>query len=207
MKTIGIIGGIASGKSTVARELANLGAGLIEVDKITHEVLEFPEIKDLVRARFTPHGFTLHEDPKEHRNEIARIVLNAPEEFAWIEQVTKPLVEEIIETRKSRYQGIPALVLDCPLLIEAGWNKYCDVIVFVKADDDVRLRRYLKRSGVDLNDDSQVEKMTRKWEGLEGRQLPSEAKQALADWIIDTNYDLSENAIQNFLQNVVQQER
>lgn len=189
MKIIGVVGGIASGKSTVSRYLSYIGAGLIEVDKITHEVLELPEVADQLRVRFVQYGYVGKQTPEKNRQEIGKIVLNNDDEFEWIERLTFPIIDEILKKRISRYvQDIPALVLDCPLLFETGWNKLCDLILFVDTDDQTRNHRYIQRclntDVFDLSDPKVVE-LTQKWMKLESRQLNLEFKKSQADFVVE----------------------
>ena len=134
MKIIGIVGGIGSGKSTVARYMEqDLGACLIEVDKIIHEVLNLPEIADQIYAKFRKYGyrkavsdnvFTAQAVSSTDRKAVSRVVLSNEEEFKWLERLTFPLVDDILRKRLSHYiDGIPAVILDCPLLFEANWDK------------------------------------------------------------------------------------
>jgi len=196
MKIIGVVGGIGSGKSTVARYLRDLGSGLIEVDKITHEALQLPEVIDQTRARFEKYGYSPTENHKANRKSIAKIVIANEEEFKWLERLTLPIVEEMLKKRMSRYiDGIPALTLDCPLLFETGWDKLCDLVLFVDTSPEVRCLRYVKRC-LDIPQDADpstyaspqvIAELTQKWASLEGRQMPLSKKKEKANFVINAN--------------------
>lgn len=192
MKIIGVVGGIASGKSTVSRYLSYIGACLIEVDKITHEVLELPEIKDQLRVRFIKYGFVNapQRTPEDTRKEIGKIILENEHEFQWLERLTFPLVDEFLKKSISRYsKEMPALVLDCPLLFETGWNKLCDLVVFVDTDEETRKERYIERSlrFSSILNPPLLNDLVEKWTALEARQLSLQSKKDAADFVIECN--------------------
>ena len=78
MKTIGIVGGIASGKSLVAAQLQALGAWVVDADRLGHEVLEYPEVRDAIRDRWGDS--VLGPDGRVDRAAVARRVFRDPEE-------------------------------------------------------------------------------------------------------------------------------
>lgn len=145
MHIIGLLGGVASGKSLVAGQLCQRGAGVLDADRAGHEVLQTSEVEEASRHRwgdgvFGPDG---HVD----RGRLAKIVFaNTPEglcERRYLEQLTHPrigrrLLEQAATMEK---EGKPAAVLDAPLLLEAGWDKLCKVLVFVDAPRELRLAR------------------------------------------------------------------
>ena len=192
MKIIGVVGGIASGKSTVSRYLSCIGACLIEVDKITHEVLELPEIKDQLRVRFVKYGFVNAPErkPEDNRKEIGKIIIENEQEFQWLERLTFPLVDEFLKRSISRYsKEMPALVLDCPLLFETGWNKLCDLVVFVDTDEETRKERYIERSlrVSSILNPPKLTDLVQKWTALEARQISLQSKKDAADFVVDCN--------------------
>lgn len=192
MKIIGVVGGIASGKSTVSRYLSYIGACLIEVDKITHEVLELPEIKDQLRVRFSKYGFVNFSErtPEDTRKEIGKIIIENEQEFQWLERLTFPIVDEFLKKSISRYsKEMPALVLDCPLLFETGWNKLCDLVVFVDTDEETRKERYIERSlrVCSILNPPKMTDLVQKWTALEARQISLQSKKDAADFVVDCN--------------------
>ena len=149
MQVIGILGGVASGKSLIAGQLAQLGAGVLDADRAGHEVLRLPEIEAAARARWGPGVFG--PDGRIDRARLARVVFapgpEAERERKFLEQRTHPEIGRRLAAQAERLaaSGAPAAVLDAPLLLEAGWDGFCDKLIFVDAPRQVRLARALAR--------------------------------------------------------------
>jgi dephospho-CoA kinase len=147
---IGLLGGIASGKSLVAREMASLGAGILDADRMGHEVLEQPEVRQQIRQRWGER--VMNAEGRIDRSAVAKIVFapasDAARELNFLEQLTHPRIGQLLRERAAQMAAsgrYRALVLDAPVMIEAGWHTICDSIVFVDAPRDVRLARALAR--------------------------------------------------------------
>ena len=149
MKIIGIIGGIASGKSTVAKALQELGAGCIDADKIGHDVLTIPEIKQQMEIRWEKNGYGHLSKPNGEldRKVIGSIVFSDPEELEFLNAICHPIIEARIEEKLGYYHPdyIDGVILDIPLLLEANWNQMCDIILFVDVSIDKRGHRAVDR--------------------------------------------------------------
>ena len=147
---IGITGGVASGKSFVARQLADCGAAVIDVDRLGHEVLRLPEIEQQARKRWDDEIFSTGGQI-DRRRLAAKVFAATPEgreELRYLESLTHPRIREFLDERVERLLDggeVSAIVIDAPLLVEAGWNEFCDKIVFVEAPRAVRLARALGR--------------------------------------------------------------
>ncbi|MHC4271813.1 MAG: dephospho-CoA kinase [Planctomycetota bacterium] len=143
---IGILGGICSGKSTVAQEFAKLGCEVIDADQIAHELLQTEPIKEKVTNYFSPS--ILDSEGKIDHKTLANDAFSSQEKLAQLNNIIHPevvgCVEELID-QYSRVPGVKAIVLDMPLLLEIGWEKKCDVLIFVVCDYDERLKRAKKR--------------------------------------------------------------
>ncbi|MCY2995415.1 MAG: dephospho-CoA kinase [Planctomycetota bacterium] len=147
---IGVVGGIASGKSEVSGALQRLGAKLVDADRIGHEVLEDPEVKAAIGQRWGGEVFDAHG--LVDRRRVAGIVFAAPpkgpEELTFLEQWTHPRIgqrlrEQIAEW--ARTGRVKAAVLDAPMLLKAGWDTFCDRLLFVDAPREQRLARARRR--------------------------------------------------------------
>ena len=149
MKVIGIIGGIASGKSTVTKALRKLGAGYIDADEIGHDVIEIPEIKQQMVMRWGGKGYGRIVSPSGEisRDMIANIVFNDGEELKFLNAICHPIIKARIEQGLEYFHPdyTKSVILDVPLLLEANWNRLCDVILFVDTSDFERISRAQSR--------------------------------------------------------------
>ena len=179
---IGILGGIGSGKSTVAEAFGQLGCRVIDADAIAHQMLERP---DVIRQITAMLGGDIRDDAGGiDRAKVAEIVFNAPDTLAHLNQILHPLVLDVVQRRIERYQADPhckAIVLDIPLLVEVGWASRCDMLVFVDCDEEKRLERASKQRFL-----SEEQAKIR-----ENFQNSLDSKRRLADNIIENNSDFS----------------
>ena len=177
---IGVTGSVAGGKSFVARQLGQCGAAVIDADVLGHEVLRLPEIEAAARQRWGDEIFS--SDGQIDRRRLAGRVFapttEGQEDLRYLESLTHPLIRKMVEERVQQQlaqSGTAAVVIDAPLLVEAGWNEFCDRIVFVQAPRTVRLARAAAGRGW-----SEQEFARR-----EARQHSCEEKRLLADVVID----------------------
>ena len=180
-KIIGLAGGVASGKSLVAEQFAARGAAVIDADRVGHEVLRDPQVRQLARQRWGESIF----DPDGHvnRRALAQIVFasapDGPRELAYLEQLTHGRIEQIVRQRIERLLEQPALaavVLDAPLMFKAGWTAFCDKIVYVDAPREMRAARARSRGWSE-------EEFARR----EAAQQSLEEKCKHADFVIDNS--------------------
>jgi dephospho-CoA kinase len=149
MHLIGILGGVASGKSLVAQQLARLGAGVLDADRAGHEVLRLPQIEAAVRQRWGAEVFG--PDGRIDRRRLARVVFadppDGPRQRKFLEKLTHPEIGRLLGRQAAALagSGCTAAVLDAPLLLEAGWDRLCNRLVFVDAPRQTRLCRALAR--------------------------------------------------------------
>ncbi|MBO7725286.1 MAG: dephospho-CoA kinase [Thermoguttaceae bacterium] len=177
MKVIGIIGGIASGKSRVAAEILRRGARLIDADRIGHDLLETEPVKQAVRARW---GNGVFRDGQIARPLLARAVFDVPgsEELDALNRILHPEITARVgeELAACRSRGDRLVLLDAPLLCETGLDRLCDEIIFVDTDLSLRQERAAERAW-------SADELLRR----EARQIPLEEKRARADLVIDNN--------------------
>jgi len=178
---IGILGGIGSGKSTVAAEFAKLGCKVIDADRIAHELFTKKTIKEKIVVAF---GRTILDSKGEiDRNRLGRIVFTDADKLSVLNGIIHPLVmehaEELIEQYKRQNQ-VKAIVLDMPLLVEVGWAKRCDRLVFIDCEREIREKR-AKNLGFDKN----------QFKIRENFQISLDNKINLADNRIENNSDFS----------------
>ena len=142
---IGVLGGIASGKSFVARQLAGDGGLVIDADLLAHEVLKSQELTDLVTEAFGRGA--LGEDGRPDRGALAQRVFDDPAARARLEGWIHPRVRAKIQVAldEAAAQEIGPVVLDVPLLLENdaehGLVAKCDHLVFIESDLEARDQR------------------------------------------------------------------
>ena len=149
MKVIGILGGVASGKTFVARQLQEQGAEVLDADRTGHAVLRLPAIREAAVQRW---GLgMLGPDGQLNRKQLASIVFGpapgGPRELAFLEGLTHEEIGRRLAAQAAEMtgRGVLAAVLDAPVMLKAGWNRLCDKIVYVDAPEDVRRSRAAAR--------------------------------------------------------------
>jgi dephospho-CoA kinase len=184
---IGILGGIGSGKSTVAAAFGAVGGAVIDADAIAHLLLE----REDVRARLIDilGAGILNSNGLIDRAVLAQVAFGQPETLKFLTDVLHPLVLERTETLIEVYQAAPnirGIVLDMPLLLEVGWEKKCDFLVFVDCGEEKRRRRIEKNAKIDIE----------QLEIRENFQISLDKKKEKAHYTINNNSDKSEMAEQ-----------
>ena len=178
---IGILGGIGSGKSTIAAEFAKLGCKVIDADRIAHELLQDPAVREKVVGLLGQA--VLDSSGKIDRRKVAEVVFADENMLASLNRIIHPRVlqrtRELIEQSRSQNQ-VKAIVLDMPLLVEVGWHKKCDKIIFVDCKQKLRQERAEK-----MGFDKKQIKIR------ENFQISLDNKANLADNIIENNSDFS----------------
>ncbi|MCC7192687.1 MAG: dephospho-CoA kinase [Phycisphaeraceae bacterium] len=174
---IGIIGGVGSGKSTVARLFASLGCAVIDADVLAHEALASEPVKrEIVRWWGDD---VLKADGSVNRQAVGKIVFADNAELARLEGIVHPIVHRRRAELREKYQHdqqVVAIVEDTPLLLEKHLEDQVDVIVYVHADAAIRAARVAGRGW------SEGEIARR-----EKNQLSLDIKRNRADYVIDNN--------------------
>ena len=177
MLILGLVGGIASGKSVVADVLRDMGAVVLDADKAGHFVLREPEVIAELRKRWGDG--ILDSSGQVNRRAVAKIVFAQGNEAErkFLERLTHPRIERLLkqelEAVRNSSEPPPVLVIDAALLFEAGWDKLCDKILFVDAPRDIRLERAVARGW-----------STEQFAAREAAQLPPEEKRARSHIVI-----------------------
>jgi len=183
MKVIGLTGGIGSGKSTVSQFLAELGAAILDADKVGHEAFEpDSEVWREVVATFGRQILTPGGDID--RTKLGNIVFGNHEARERLNLIMHPRMYDMVKARIEEYQrqAVDVVVLEASLLLEAGWTSLVDEVWVTTAAEATVLRRICERSGL-----SQEESLARI-----RSQLPTEEQVRRADVVIDTDCSLSE---------------
>ena len=190
---IGLIGGIGAGKSTAARLFAACGGKVIDADALGHEALRQPAIIERVVRRW---GEGVRKpDGSLDRRAIGRIVFANAAERNALEALVFPYIEERSRAEIARGQADPAvrfIVVDAAVLLEAGWNKEADRVVYVDAPREERLARLASRSGWTAEDLA----------AREAAQWPEEVKKSRTDAVIrnDAGLDRMQRQVEHLLE-------
>ena len=180
---MGLTGGIGSGKSTVSRFLAELGAVIIDADKVGHEALE-PDtelwrevVATFGRQILTPSG-------EIDREKLGEIVFGNPELLTRLNQIMHPPMYDTVKSQLEEYrqQGVEMVVLDAPLLLEANWTSLVDEVWVTEATESTVLRRLKEKWG--LIEQQSLARLR--------SQLPPEKRIKQADVVINTDCTLDE---------------
>jgi dephospho-CoA kinase len=182
MFILGLTGGIAAGKSTVARRLVEHGAMLVDADAISREVVE-PSTPGLaaIAREFGPR--ILAEDGSLDRAALGRVVFSDPEARLRLEAIIHPRVQaRTAELIAEADAADPAAVVvyDVPLLVEAGRETTFDLVVVCEAPIELRIARLLEHRGMPR--DEAERRMS--------AQASDDERRAVADVIIDTSTSL-----------------
>jgi dephospho-CoA kinase len=179
---IGILGGLGSGKSTVAAEFAKLGCAVIDADEIAHDLLERKAVKKAIVASFGQAG--LDPEGKIDRKALADIVFADADKLSTLNRIIHPAVLRQAEQLIRRIKGqnrVKAIVLDMPLLVEVGWTERCDRLVFVDCKRKLRAER-AKKLGIFGKNQHKIR---------ENFQISLDKKVNIADNIINNNSGFS----------------
>ena len=182
---VGLTGGIGAGKSEALAALERLGAATISTDRVVHELYEEPEVRDAVVARWGPE---VAPGGRVDRSAVARVAFATPEDRAWLEQLLWPRVGAKVAEWRRTATGV-ALVVETPLLFEAGLEGNYDATIAIVADEKVRKERAAARGHASLDERtarqlSQDEKARRATYAVENsgtlEQLEQELSEVLA---------------------------
>ncbi|WP_435621906.1 dephospho-CoA kinase [Anoxybacillus eryuanensis] len=181
--TIGLTGGIASGKSTVAAMFRDLHIPVIDADEIAHRVTSVdgeayqPIIETFGRDILDSNGAI-------DRRKLGAIVFYDEQKRKQLNAIVHPLVRKHMLQQKEKYakEGEKAVVLDIPLLFESKLQHLVDRILVVYVDEQTQLHRLCERNGFSVEE---------AWARIKA-QMPLEEKRKKADEIIDNNGTIEE---------------
>nr|WP_325191238.1 dephospho-CoA kinase [uncultured Selenomonas sp.] len=178
MNIIGLTGGIACGKSTVSKILRSLGAKVIDADAAAHALSQPKQpLYDAYVARFGAEILTAQGTLD--RAAIGRIIFKDPNVRAEIDALAHPLIQAAVEQQMQAVcPNAPAVVLDVPLLFEAGWEALTDEVWVVSLPEDVQLVRLMERDPVMTEAEARARIAA---------QMPLSEKRAHADVVIDNS--------------------
>lgn len=184
MRIIGLTGGIASGKSTVAKTLSKLGAYVIDADKVAHMIIEphRPAWYDIVQE-FGEE--ILNRDQTVNREKLGKIVFDDPVLLQKLNSITHPRIMEFFKEEMQRLKAqVPdsIIVFEVPLLYETHMDRICDEVWVVWVDRETQLERLCQRDNISREDAlKRIE-----------AQMPLDEKAKRAKVVIDNRHTIEE---------------
>ena len=183
MKLIGLTGGIATGKSTVAALLTELGAVVIDADEIAREIVE-PEQeawREIVRVFGTE---ILQSDRKLNRDNLRKMIFADANARKQLESITHPRIRSRVQERirDLSAQGAELVVYDAPLLFENGVHHWLRPVILVACSPETQRARLARR---DRLSPAEIQRHL-------DAQMPLADKRKLADYVIENDGDLTE---------------
>ncbi|WP_336787990.1 dephospho-CoA kinase [Paenibacillus sp. MMO-177] len=181
---IGLTGGIATGKTTVAAMLVERGAMLVDADQVAREVV-MPGEPALEAVASAFGQAVIHTDGTLDRKALGGIVFNNRDLLAKLENILHPAIRNRMQHRIRQYEEQnprQLVVADIPLLFETGQEMLYDGIMVAYVPRELQLKRLMERNGL-------AEEEAERRIGL---QMDIEQKRSRADWIIDNSGSLDE---------------
>ena len=168
---------MGAGKSTAVKMIHEMVIPVFEADRAVHILMRNNrEMKSLFYRKF-PESVVNDEID---RAVLSRLIEDQKLDVRQLEQMIYPFLERELQSFFTRHNREPVVVLDVPLLFEAGWDKFCDVIIVVSAPAEVLKQRVFERPGM----------TEEKYGSLIARQISDEEKRAKADYVIETQYGI-----------------
>ena len=170
---VGLTGNMGAGKSTAVKMIRELVVPVFEADRVVHILMrDNREMKALFYRKF-PESIVNDEI---NRSVLSVLIEEKKLDVRQLEQMIYPFLENELQNFFRRHSREPVVVLDVPLLFEAGWDKFCDQIIVVSAPAEVLKQRVFERFGM----------TEEKYRALTARQMPDDEKRKRADYVIET---------------------
>jgi len=183
VKLVGLTGGIASGKSTVAEILKRQGAAIINADVLAREVVE-PDRQAWTEIVNTFGTAVLQPDRALDRQKLRAIIFDDPDARKKLESIIHPQVRALAEQRIREHAaaGYAVIVYEVPLLFEGNLQEWLRPVILVACDVDTQRNRLQSRDNLSA---AQAQKHI-------DAQMSLEAKRRLADYVIENNGSLED---------------
>jgi dephospho-CoA kinase len=183
VKLVGLTGGIASGKSTVARILKELGAAIVDADALSREVVS-PGQDGWHEIVATFGREVLQADQTLDRQKLRKLIFNNPEARKKLEAIIHPRVRALAEKRIREHgdAGYAIVVYEVPLLFEGGLQEWLRPVILVASDVNIQRQRLQQRDSLDAE---AAQKHI-------DAQMSLVEKRRLADYVIENNSTLAD---------------
>ena len=184
MKIIGLCGGSGSGKGAVSRLFGKFNIPSIDTDLVYKEITSSDT--ECMRALVSAFGKNVqNSDGSLNRDRMRDLVFLDPNGYnnrMKLNEITHTFVLEETNRRIEFYsrEGREAVIADVPLMFESGFDKRCDILVAVIADDDVRISRIMNRDGISLE----------QAKARIASQISSDELRCRVDYVIENNHDI-----------------
>ena len=187
MKKVGLTGGIGSGKSTVARMLADEGFPVVDADQIAREIME-PGSPVLAQVAEVFGEDLIDDTGALNRAELAKRAFSSTEQTEKLNALTHPAIRAESNRRfdEAEKAGARAVIYDLPLLVDLGLHHDMDMTVVVDVDVDERVRRLVDKRGL-----TEADARARI-----AQQVDDDTRRAAADIVVDNNGPLEALAAQ-----------
>lgn len=180
---IGLTGSIASGKSTVANMLSEMGFPIIDADLVARIVVEkgtatLETIKEVFGTQ------VIHEDGTLNREELGALIFSDPSKRKQLNDIMHPAIREemLVQRQQLVQQGHPVIIMDIPLLFESRLQSFVDKILVVTVTEQKQLERLMTRNGF-THEEARLRIQS---------QLPLSVKEEGADAVIYNNETIEE---------------
>lgn len=205
---IGLTGGIGTGKSTVSQILRNKGFSVIDLDVISHKVIEFPSVVEKIVKNFGKEVLENNENNNDgnrtvSREKLGKIIFSNREKRFTLNSIMHPEIlrimqKKILECKSKNEKENKIIFVEIQLLFEVQWEKEFDYILLVAAKRDIQVRRVLER-------DKRSEKEA--WDIINS-QMSLDEKRGKSDFVIenDGNIDDLNRKVDKFLKILEQQQ-
>lgn len=205
---IGLTGGIGTGKSTVSQILRNKGFSVIDLDVISHKVIEFPSVVEKIVKNFGKEVLENNENNNDgnrtvSREKLGKIIFSDREKRFTLNSIMHPEIlrimhKKILECESKNEKENKIIFVEIQLLFEVQWEKEFDYILLVAAKRDIQVRRVLER-------DKRSEKEA--WDIINS-QMSLDEKRGKSDFVIenDGNIDDLNRKVDKFLKILEQQQ-
>jgi dephospho-CoA kinase len=150
MLTVGLTGGIGSGKSTVSDLFSNLGVPIIDTDLISHRLLE-PDQSGYEKVVTHFGDKLLGKDQQIDRRQLRRVVFNDEAEKLWLEATLHPIIYRQTQQQMEQLKATDYVIVVIPLLFETDFRALLDRILVIDCCPETQIRRLTARDHIDLN--------------------------------------------------------